>query len=290
MSGEQRFGGNQSVELAVALTVYNRTYHLRQVLAALRNCCGEIEILYVFCDGPKSSQDLGAVGRVREIVKDITWIPRIMVERARNLGLAKSLVSAVDYVFERHASIILLEDDCVPGPHFFRFMKECLDLYRGDKRVLSISGYTVPIPQILRDNHPYDLYFFPRFGSWGWATWKDRWDFYERDFAGAYERACRTGVNFDRAGGDIEGIIQRTIQGGLDAWTPGWLLGGLMRDLYTIYPMVSHIQNIGHDGSGVHCGRSPLYDTPVAKDFSPRFPPSVFLNRRIDNHFRKYYG
>lgn len=273
----------------VVLMVYNRTYHLLKVLEALRKYGEQIEIFYIFCDGAKDPQESGVVNRVREIVQNIDWISRIVVKHEVHLGLARSLIFATDYVLNRHSSIILLEDDCVVGPYFFKFMERCLALYRNEGKVLSISGYTVPIPKILRDDYHYDLYFFPRFGSWGWATWESRWRFYEHDLKTGYNRAKKLGVEFGVGGKDVESIIRRTVRGELDAWSPGWLLGGLVNDLYTVYPTVSHVQNIGHDGSGVHCGKSDRFNTPMGKKIPFRFPTSAFVDSALSNNFREYY-
>ena len=39
---------------------------------------------------------------------------------------------------------------------------------------MSISGWAIDIK--IPQDYPYDVYMFGRSSSWGWATWKDRWD------------------------------------------------------------------------------------------------------------------
>jgi hypothetical protein len=35
---------------------------------------------------------------------------------------------------------IILEDDCLPHPDFFRFCEELLDYYRDNERIMEITG------------------------------------------------------------------------------------------------------------------------------------------------------
>ena len=153
-------------DIPVVLTCYNRPRHTAQVLKALEQ--SDIGELYIFSDAPRSEKDVAAVFQTRGLLEDITWTRPTIVCREANLGLAKSIVSAVNYVFEKHDWMILLEDDCVPGPFFFDFMAKCLSKYEDNEKIFGINGYTVPIPDDLLKNYPFDVYFYPRIGSWGW--------------------------------------------------------------------------------------------------------------------------
>lgn len=269
--------------------VHNRPRHTARVLDALR--AHNIQSLYIFSDGAKTANDDAAVQEVRALMMFIGWtVPEIIFLRGENLGLRHSLVAAVDHVLDRHGTVIVLEDDCVPGPHFFTFMTECLARYKDDDRVLGITGYTVPVPGSILDSYPHDCYTFPRIGSWGWATWRDRWELYERDFAAAYKRAKRLGCDLTAGGKDIPGMIERSIAGKLDIWTPGWVLANALTDTYYIYPTTSHLTNIGHDGTGVHCGKTNRYDSPIANIRPTRFPAKAPVpDRRIVENFKRYY-
>lgn len=274
----------------LALVVYNRPRHTSRVIEALREL--RPSPLYVFSDGPRTRQDAHDVMAVRDIVAArITWTTlEILFQRGDNIGLRRSLVAAVDHVLSEHETVIVLEDDCVPGPHFFTFMDECLERYKNDDSVLGITGYTVPVPRSILGSYPHDCYSFPRIGSWGWATWRDRWQLYERDFAAAYEGAKRSGCDLTAGGKDIPRMIERSIAGKLDIWTPGWVLANALTGTQFIYPVISHLTNIGHDGSGVHCGKTSRYDSPIAKTRPTRFPAKAPApDRRIVENFKKYY-
>ena len=267
-----------------ALVCYNRPQHLGQVLSALRQ--HEPEPLYVFCDGPKDETDTERVLAVRELVKTIDWTEPWVRTRSYNVGLAASVTAAVDRVLSHHETVILLEDDCVPGPYFYEYMDRCLSQYR-DQSVLSISGYTVRLSDI---DYPWDVYFVPRIGSWGWATWRDRWALYERDVARARISCKQARLDLRMGGNDVPSLVQDRIERGLDAWTPGWILTGYLHDMTSVYPTRSHITNIGMDGSGIHCGKAGKWATLSDDGSATRFPDEPVFYRPIIDAFMGYYG
>jgi len=270
-----------------ALIVYNRSQHLAHVLAALQK--HKLEPLYIFSDGPKDDKDAERVGAVRELILHIEWARPEICLQDHNKGLAWSVMHAVDTVLAQHDTVIVLEDDCVVGPWFYEFMNQCLARYADNERVMSVNGYTMPIPSVALGDYPWDLYFNPRVGCWGWATWRRAWSLYDRNIKGVYVKAKEMGI-MERGGRDVEGIVRARIEGRLDAWTGGWILAHYIHDAYCIYPTISHTQNIGMNGSGVHCTKTGRWDTPLAQEKPTRYPGDVSLHRPILDHFMEYYG
>ena len=166
-------------DVPVLVVCYNRPAHLAQVLAGLERL--DIPSLYVISDGPKDEDDRVWVGAVRGVVDAIGWTRPTVLTHPHNIGLATNVVHGVDWLLDQYDRVIVLEDDCIPGSHFYRFMVDCLDKYRTDPNVGAVSGYAYPLPAGIFDGYPYDAFFFPRIESWGWATWRDRWDWYVRD-------------------------------------------------------------------------------------------------------------
>lgn len=277
-------------DLPVALVCFNRPAHTAQVLQALRR--DGIRNLYVFCDGPRNAQDLTQVEAIGRLVDQIDWTTPKVLRRQTNLGLARSVVSAVNTVLADHETIILLEDDCVPKPNYFAFMQDCLSRYRDHDRVFGINGYCVPIPDELRNRYPYDLFFYPRIGSWGWATWRRAWKAYDTDLAGLYRRCLAEGIDLKQGGPDIPESVQKFLNGQpRDIWTLNWVLAVYLNRGYYIYPTVSQIQNVGFDGSGVHFGRSKSKFDYIAPD-QPivRFPDQPVLADELIEHYNSYFG
>ena len=132
-------------DTAVALITYNRPGHTAQVLDALRK--HRIRKLYLFSDGPKNERDLSSVWETRLLFQRIDWTRPVIVEQEQNIGLARSIVFAVDTVLKDHEQVIVLEDDCVPQRYFFEFMDACLNRYRNNEKIFGISGYSVTVPE-----------------------------------------------------------------------------------------------------------------------------------------------
>ena len=270
-----------------ALITYNRPSHTARILAKLRE--HRIEPLFVFSDGPKSQADAEKVRAVRELIAGISWTQPTVVTRGKNLGLKNSVISAVDRVLKQYETIIVLEDDCIPGPWFFEFVTQCLERYKDNRQVLTIGGWTVPLSHAAKD-YAYDAYFQPRVETWGWATWRRAWPYYERNVKAAYARAKRAGIDLNQGGTDVPGMIERFIGGKLDAWSPGWLLGVYLNRGYCVYPVKSHIQNIGFDGSGVHCGTTSHFNSPICQSKPSRFPDRVILHAPIVKRVKEFYS
>jgi FkbM family methyltransferase len=274
--------------IPVVLMCYNRPWHTAQVLKALLE--HNIQNLYIFSDAPKTEQDVDNVLTTRKLFDAVKWTKPEIIYRNTNHGLAKSIVSAADYVFEKHDRLILLEDDCVPEKYFFDFITTCLQKYEDEPKVFGICGFTVALPDEIVSNYPYDLFFCPRIGSCGWATWKGRWQHHGRDLNELIDTAITNGINLDQGGSDIPLFISDFLKGKLkDVWTLHWVLSVYINNGVYIYPTRSHITNIGMDGSGVHSGASNRFDTPVCQHKPTKYPHSVFLDEKIMKFWRQFY-
>ena len=275
-------------EIPVILITYNRPSQTEKVLDSLKR--HNVKKLFIFSDGPKSENDLNHIYETRLLFQKIDWTDPAIIENDKNLGLANSIVNAVNYVFQKFDKVILLEDDCVPQKYFFDFIETCLDKYCDNENIFGVSGYTVPISNSILNNYPYDLYFYPRIGSWGWATWKSRWQYFEYDLSKAYQKSVGEGIDLEQGGNDIPRMIQKIKDGELkDVWTLNWVLTVYLNRGYYIYPTLSHIENIGLDGSGVHCNKTNRFKPNIADSKPFRFPDDILFNEQIYRNFRKYY-
>jgi SAM-dependent methyltransferase len=273
----------------VALIAYNRPKHTLQVLKALKD--HDVKNLIIYSDAPKENEDPKNVLITRKIIADIDWVKPQVVYQDKNQGLARSITAAVEHCFENHDRMILLEDDCVPGKYFFDFMTNCLDKYEDNEKIFGISGYSVPIPPNLLASYPYDLYFHPRIGSWGWATWQSTWSKYEHDLQKLYDQCLRDNIDLAIGGSDIPTNLTKLLRGEIsDVWTLNWVLTVYLNRGFFVYPTFSHIYNIGFDGTGVHCGKTDKFHTKLGNQRPGNFPEDVFLNIDIINHFNSFYG
>lgn len=246
------------MKIATLLFCYNRSWHVGQVIDALRENTVLPQKLFVFQDGVKNKDDSHEWHKVNRLIRDIEWCEKEIIVSERNRGLSDSITGGIDYALKSYDAVIVLEDDCVPSPDFLSFMYQCLEKYQNTPEVYSVSGYAWPFS--LPENGT-DIYFCGRISSWGWGTWKDRWMSFEKD----YTLLKRIRLDSEMAkelliwGPDLEDMLLDNIRGKNDSWAVFWALSVILNRGICINPYKSLIQNIGHDGTGEHCGSTGIF-------------------------------
>ena len=255
----------------IILFAYNRPNHTRQTINALQqnDLAGDSD-LFVFCDGPKktaSEEQKRNINSVRQIVHDIKGFKSITIEESsQNKGLANSVIAGVTKILDKYGKVIVVEDDIITHPFFLRYMNDCLNIYQDRKDVFMIGGfnYNIRIPKDYKE----DVYIVHRSCTWGWATWKDRWnkaDWCVRD----YQTMCndkKAQMIFNRGGLDMFPMLQAQMEGKIDSWGIRWDYCMYKNDGGCIHPVKSLCHNCGFDGSGIHCDSlsdkytAPLYE------------------------------
>ena len=77
-------------------------------------------IIYIFSDGWKSLSDKNDVEAVRKYLKKIKIFKKItIIERSKNLGLSKNIISGVSEILKKYKSVIVIEDDLIFRGFFF---------------------------------------------------------------------------------------------------------------------------------------------------------------------------
>lgn len=279
------------MNIATLLFTYNRSYHTEQVIKALRKNVDSIQKLFVFQDGLKKDGDKYEWKKVNNLIEEIDWCEREIIVSEYNKGLANSIVSGINYIFNDYDAVVVLEDDCVPTANFIGFMNQCFEKYRDNKRVYSISGYSWPIRL---EKCQYDVYACGRISSWGWGTWKDRWKIYKKDYEIIRRMKQKSETSIDLAvwGMDLEDTVVGNIRGYCDSWAVFWALNVISEQGICISPYQSLIKNIGMDGSGVHCGVTKQYDVKCIDEERKNFylPDKVDILDETKKAFASLYG
>lgn len=246
-----------STLVPVALFVYNRPDHTRRTIDALRaNHLAETTPLYVFSDAPSDEDSIDAVRQVRELISNITGFASVtVIRRERNLGLANSIIDGVGMLCERYGRVIVLEDDLITSPHFLQYMNDALRVYESDETVASVSAYIYPVR--VTQGIPDTVFLeFPM--SWGWATWRRAWALFDADGRRLMEQLKSRGLlaSFDRVGpGTFVKMLQAQINGSNNSWFIRWHASLYLAGRRSLAPTRSLINNIGLDGTGVHCSQ-----------------------------------
>ena len=65
----------------------------------------------------------------------------------------------------------------ITSRYFIKYMNEALNVYKNDKQVCSIHGYSYP-NNLKKKNK---LLFYKGSDCWGWATWSRAWKYYQKN-------------------------------------------------------------------------------------------------------------
>lgn len=247
------------MKIATILFTYSRSIHTKQVIDSLQQNTILPEKLYIFQDGLKKDTDSNEWIKVNQYIHKIDWCDTEIIVSDNNKGLSASIISGINYVFKKYDAVIVLEDDCIPTANFIAFMNQCFEKYNNNKKIYSIGGYSWPI---MLQKKEYDIYGCGRISSWGWGTWKDRWEIYEKDYEiiKKMKQDKELSRNLAIWGNDLEDTLAGNVRGICDSWAVFWALNVILKQGICISPYQSFIKNIGMDGSGVHCGISNQFD------------------------------
>ena len=256
----------------IVLFTYNRLDHTRKTVEALqRNVYAKESVLYIYSDAPKSEAAVEAVQAVRDYLRMIDGFREVhIILREENWGLARNIMDGVTQIVNQYGKIIVLEDDIVTSRYFLKYMNDALEIYKKTPQVMNVSAYMYPLVTA-------DLpeAFFMHYGyCWGWATWKDAWDLFER----APKKLIQEFTKDDIYHFNLEGAVdvwQQVIaneEGRLYTWAVFWYAAIFRNKGLTLTPRTSLTLNVGMDGTGEHCGTTKLYDSTVNSGAIQYFP------------------
>lgn len=275
----------------VAFFIFNRTNTTASVFEAIRRAAPPR--LLVVADGPRPDRpgEAQKCAAAREIVARVDWPCEVLTNFSDlNLGCRRRVSSGLDWVFSLVEEAIILEDDCLPQPSFFRFCEELLEKYRHDDRIMIISGDNFQFGR-RRSN---DSYYFSRYAHiWGWACWRRSWQRYDpemrlwpeikdggwlNDYYGQSDAARFWGMTFEDA-----------YNGKIDAWSHQLTFACLVNHALCIVPSVNLIANIGFQADATHtkveCKLSDLPTEPMP--FPLRHPPYLLRDAWADRRTEK---
>lgn len=237
----------------VVLFAFNRPEAFRKTLEALAaNDLAADTDLFVRLDGPRGEQDAGKVARVRDIALEARGFRSVeVVGSDTNQGLAASIIRGVDRVLERCDSVIVLEDDLVTHPGFLSFMNAGLERYGDCPEVFSVCGYSHQVR--MPSGYGYDAYFCPRSSSWGWGTWRDRWQ--SVDWNPTPADLQKNAAAFNRWGGsDCAHMLRQWMEGENSSWAIRFCFSQFLQGKISLFPTESLVDpSAGFDGDGTHC-------------------------------------
>ncbi|MFM5089837.1 hypothetical protein ACEUBY_09920 [Aeromonas caviae] len=273
---------NQNRFSPVVLFVFARPDHTQKTVDALLanpEACNTD--LIVYADAARSEKDVAAVEAVREIFSDLHGFKSVTIHlREKNYGLARNIMEGVTQVTAMYGRAIVLEDDIVTSPAFLNYMNAALDKYENIKEVWHISGWNYPIKS--NENLP-ETFFWRTMNCWGWATWADRWQHFNKNPSELVNSWSFNDINrFNLDGShDFWAQVVANYEGRLNTWAIFWYATIFSHKGLCLNPIRSFVANIGHDGTGVNCGKKDIYKSDVSSKFNCEWPTKLGENKKV---------
>ena len=276
----------------IVLFVYNRLDHTKQTLEALqKNELAQESELFIYSDAAKNNDNILQVKIVREYIKTIDGFKNItIIEREKNWGLANSIIDGVTNIINQYGKIIVLEDDLVTSPYFLKFMNEALEFYKDEKKVWHVSGWNYPIKADELD----DVFLWRLMNCWGWATWADRWKYYEKDVEKTISEFAKEDIKRFNIDG-VEDFFEQVIlnkEDKINTWAIFWYATIFNNNGLCLNPTQTFVENIGHDGSGVHCGENNLFTSSLSQKNNIKYNHKIDENKialkKVQNYFKSH--
>jgi hypothetical protein len=271
----------------IVLFTYNRLFETRETINSLKkNFLSKESDLIIFSDGPKGSKDK-KVSEVRDFLDTITGFKSVkIIKSSVNKGLANSIIDGVTMILKNYNSIIVLEDDLITSPNFLNFMNQALDFYEYNNQVFSISGYTMNLSNLKKINQ--DFYFGYRASSWGWGTWRGRWESVDWELKDFKVLSSREKCKFSKGGSDLPRMLNNHLNNKIDSWAIRWVYHQFITNRFSIFPSISKVNNIGYGASATHTKRITrfLTDLDLGDKEKFTFNNDVILNIKLLKEFR----
>jgi glycosyltransferase involved in cell wall biosynthesis len=265
----------------IVLFCYNRPLHLSRTIESLKeNILSNQSQIYIFSDGSKNKDDVACVSEVRRYLDNLTGFREIiLIKNESNKGLAANIKDGLDYVFNYHDRAIIIEDDLEFSPVFLKFMNECLEIYKEDRKVMHISGYMFPV----ETSGLSELLFLKPTTCWGWATWKRAWINYKKDpdfFVSKFSPEMINDFNLNGSYNYWNQILLNK-EGKLNTWAIFWYASVYLANGLSLHPKVSLVKNRGADGSGSNFGKSNFFEVNCIENNQIKVTKEITLESKI---------
>lgn len=272
----------------IALFIYDRPQCTEKVLEALER--NHIEKLYVFQDGLGEQTDKAAWEQNERVIQKIDWCKVIYEKKEHKSGsLDEQIIHGINKVLQEKEEIIVIEDDCVISDDCIDFFYRCFETYRDNKKIISIDAYLEPITVPAAYKLP--VIASGATASWGWGTWKDRWEEFQRDYDIIKQigKSMNAYKGFQTFGYPIKKILTECwLLGTWDLW---WSINVLVKEGISIRPTYNKVYNIGFEHPGTHTAGESPWVVPIGDTTGSKgaLPEKIEIEPWAEIEFKKFY-
>ncbi len=237
----------------IVIFTYTRLETLKKTIESLKkNKMAKFSEIYIFSDCHKNKIDQPLVNNVRKYLKSIKGYKKInLISRKENYGLARNIINGVSSVIKKRKKVIVLEDDIIVSPNFLEYMNDSLIRYQNNKKIWHINSWNYEI----RDhNVEYNAFFTRHMNCWGWATWEDRWKYFEKKPDKILKKFNKEKIFRFNIENNLNyySQLKRNKDGKLNTWAIFWYANIFLKNGLCLSPLKTLSKNIGFDDHSEH--------------------------------------
>lgn len=275
----------------VLLSVYNRTDHFKKCVSSLLRCNGADQTeVYITSDAASKPVDEPKVKEIRAYISKISGFKKVVPIISKENTKGEIIKKGYAIIFAEHDRLIRSEDDNIFAIDFLDFVSQGLELYKNRTDVFAITGYNSPV--IIPEWYRHDAYLRKSYPPWGVGLWRDKWQKVNRS-----HNAIK--MMFNNTIKDIKKEFPSFFPGLVEMSKTGIIVNDLFHFLYmydqkmfSVYPTITRVKNIGTDGSGLHTsGLNKKYANQELimeyKDFS--LPRELSYSEELNIYIRNQY-
>lgn len=273
----------------IVLFTYNRLEHTKKTIKSLqKNYLAEKSELFIYSDGGKNKESWKEVSKIREYLKTISGFKHITIlEQEKNIGLASSIIIGVTKIVNKYGKIIVLEDDIVTSPYFLSFMNDALNFYEDKQKVWHISGWAYPLTDPIKD----ETFLWRVMNCWGWATWKNRWQHYEKNPKKLIKEFNKDKIhkfNLDGKHNFWSQVLDNN-ENRINTWAIFWYATIFSKNGLCVNPSKSFTENIGFDEKGTHTKVIKNFKEVITTEYPIKFEKEDIENKYYLNKIKEFY-
>lgn len=165
------------MQTPILLIMFNRPDLTSRVFARIREV--RPRQFFVAADGPRGwvLSDPALCEQTRAVIQ-VDWECELHTNfQTDNLGCGVHMWKSMDWAFTHAERVLMLEDDTLPHPDYFRVVDDLLDRYETHKHIWCVSGARASREPMETGDYSYE--FTPSVWTCSLATWRDRWAHYD---------------------------------------------------------------------------------------------------------------
>lgn len=254
----------------IIIPTCNRITHLKRCVESLaRSPWAKYTELYISQDYPPEKRFFEGYEDVYQYLDSgIKGFKQVYVfHQKNNLGPSENEAFLCKQVSQKHNCCIFTEDDNEFSPNYIEYMDKGLELFKGDSNIISLSA-AEGLSYTISDNYVGSYIMRKRTSPYGMGWWLEKEKELEKEISQKLFNEIIHSTKLQRKIWNMNGSALTWIAHDLMGEIPAMrnksgdlsstvdynrIIYCIVRDKYSVYPIIPMVRNWGYDGTGVNC-------------------------------------